>query len=146
MVPPWSARAGVSPPSFTRPSASTTEAPRASSTALTVDVVAHEWWWEVGYPGTGAVTANEIHIPVRTRVNLRLTTGDVIHSFWVPELNRKVDANPGSQNRILLYADRPGRYRGQCAEFCGLDHALMNFTVRVVPPDEYARWRRGGAS
>src|SRR5262245_16105217 len=69
-------------------------------TALTVRVIGHQWWWEVRYPGSGVVTANEIHIPVRTKVTAIVTTADVIHSFWVPELNRKVDMIPGSPNKI----------------------------------------------
>src|SRR3954453_16517950 len=97
-----------------------TDAPKAGSTSLTIQVVGHQWWWEVRYPGTTAVTANEIHIPARTRVNVVGTTADVIHSFWVPELNRKIDLVPGRQNHVLLYASKPGTYRGQCAEFCGV--------------------------
>ena len=86
-----------------------TSPPAPSSTAMTIDVIGHQWWWEVRYPGTGAVTANEIHIPVDTRVNVVATTADVIHSFWVPALNRKIDMIPGRRNRILLYASTPGR-------------------------------------
>src|SRR3954453_15056142 len=71
-------------------------------TPVTVRVIGHQWWWEVRYPGSRVVTANEIHIPVDTDVTAIVTTADVIHSFWVPELNRKVDMNPGSQNRLLL--------------------------------------------
>ncbi len=119
---------------------STTQAPAAGSTSLTVDVVAHQWWWEVRYPGTGAVTANEIHIPTGTRVNLVATTADVIHSFWVPELNRKVDTIPGQRNRILLSTDRAGVYRGQCTEYCGLQHAHMALDVVAQTPAAFARW------
>ncbi len=117
-----------------------TEAPKRSSTALTVEVVGHQWFWEVRYPGTDAVTANEIHIPARTRVNLVARTADVIHSFWVPELNRKIDMIPGQSNRILLYADQPGVYRGQCAEFCGLQHAHMAMKVFADPPARFRAW------
>ncbi len=119
-----------------------TDAPKASSTKLTVEVTGHQWFWEVRYPGTRAVTANEIHIPVRTRVNLVAKTEDVIHSIWIPRLNRKVDTIPGHPNRILLYADKPGRYRGQCAEFCGLQHAHMSMYVFVDPPDRFRAWLR----
>ena len=118
----------------------TTEAPAASSTRLSVQVVGHQWFWEVRYPGTDAVTANEIHIPVRTRVDMLGTTADVIHSFWVPELNRKADLIPGRVNRILLDADRPGQYRGQCAEFCGLQHTNMAMYVFAEPPDVFRKW------
>jgi cytochrome c oxidase subunit II len=123
-----------------------TDAPRAATTTLTVEVTGRQWFWEVRYPGTAAVTANEIHIPVRTRVNLVATTGDVIHSFWVPELNRKIDMIPGRRNRILLYADKPGRYRGQCAEFCGLEHAKMAMYVYAQQPADFQRWLRGEAA
>ncbi len=119
-----------------------TEAPAADSTALTVHVIGHQWWWEVRYPGTTAVTANEIHIPVRTRVNLVATTADVIHSFWVPELNRKIDTIPGQRNRILLYADRAGVYRGECAEYCGLQHAHMAMLVFAQPRAAFRAWLR----
>ena len=118
----------------------TTEAPAASSTRLTVKVIGKQWFWEVRYPGTAAVTANEIHIPVRTRVNLEGTTADVIHSFWVPELNRKTDMIPGQVNRILLDADRAGTYRGQCAEYCGLQHAHMSMFVFADPVPVFRRW------
>jgi cytochrome c oxidase subunit 2 len=103
-------------------------------------VIGHQWWWEVRYPGTQAVTANEIHIPVGTRVNLVATTDDVIHSFWVPQLNRKIDMIPGRRNRILLYADKPGRFRGQCAEFCGADHARMGLYVFADQPARFRAW------
>jgi cytochrome c oxidase subunit 2 len=118
----------------------TTEAPAASSTRLSVKVIGHQWFWEVRYPGTDAVTANEIHIPVRTRVDVLGTTADVIHSFWVPELNRKADLIPGRVNRLLLDADRAGEYRGQCAEFCGLQHANMAMYVFAEPPAVFRRW------
>jgi cytochrome c oxidase subunit II len=117
-----------------------TEAPKAATTTMTVNVIGHQWWWEVRYGNTTAITANEIHIPVKTRVNLVGTTADVIHSFWAPQLNRKIDLVPGRTNRILLYADRPGRYRGECAEFCGLQHAHMSTYVLADPPDRFKAW------
>jgi cytochrome c oxidase subunit II len=117
-----------------------TEAPRADTTSLTIEVTGHQWFWEVRYPGTTAVTANEIHIPARTRVNLVAKGADVIHSFWVPQLNRKIDTVPGHPNRLLLYADRPGTYRGQCAEFCGLQHAHMGTYVIAEPADRFRSW------
>jgi cytochrome c oxidase subunit 2 len=118
----------------------TTQAPAATSTRLTVLVIGHQWWWEVRYPGTSAVTANEIHIPVRTPVRLEVRTDDVIHSFWVPQLNRKIDTLPGQTNAIELYADAVGRYRGQCAEFCGLQHARMSLFVDADPPSRFQSW------
>ncbi|MGI8413600.1 MAG: cytochrome c oxidase subunit II [Solirubrobacteraceae bacterium] len=123
-----------------------TEAPSPSSTPVTIDVIAHQWWWEVRYPGSTAVTANEIHIPVNTRVNLVTTTADVIHSFWVPQLARKIDTVPGHQNRILLEASRAGVYRGQCAEFCGFQHAHMSLLVMAQPAAAYRAWLANMAS
>ena len=117
-----------------------TAAPSVKSTQMTIDVVGRQWFWEVRYPGTKAVTANEIHIPTRTRVNVVGTTADVIHSFWVPELNRKMDFIPGHPNRLLLEADQPGAYRGQCAEYCGLQHAHMSMWVYADPPDRFRAW------
>ncbi len=117
-----------------------TEAPDPKSTAMTITVIGHQWFWEVRYPGTPAVTANEIHIPARTRVNVVARTADVIHSFWVPELNRKIDMIPGRSNRVLLYADQPGVYRGQCAEFCGLQHANMAMAVHAETQRRFDRW------
>jgi cytochrome c oxidase subunit 2 len=123
-----------------------TEAPAAATTPMTIEVIGRQWFWEVRYPGTGAITANEIHIPARTRVNVVATTGDVIHSFWVPQINRKIDMIPGRRNRILLASDKPGRYRGQCAEFCGLEHARMAMYVYVQEPADFQRWLRGVAA
>ena len=118
----------------------TTSAPAANSTERTILVIGHQWWWEVRYPGTTAVTANEIHIPARTPVRVQVRTADVIHSFWVPQLNRKIDTLPGSTNAIELYADAVGRYRGECAEFCGLQHAHMGIWVYADPPAKFAQW------
>jgi len=121
--------------------AQATDAPNPRTTPLTVAVVGHQWFWEVRYPGTsGAVTANELHIPAGTRVNVVATSDDVIHSFWVPQLNRKIDMIPGRTNRVLLESDHVGRYRGQCAEFCGLQHAHMRFSVTVEPPARFRAW------
>jgi cytochrome c oxidase subunit 2 len=117
-----------------------TGAPAQGSTAMTIRVIGHQWFWEVRYPGTTAVTANEIHIPARTRVNVVATTADVIHSFWVPQLNRKIDMIPGRTNRVLLYADKPGVYRGQCAEFCGLQHAHMAMKVFADSRSRFDAW------
>ncbi|TML79514.1 MAG: cytochrome c oxidase subunit II [Actinobacteria bacterium] len=117
-----------------------TDAPAAGSTAMSIHVIGHQWFWEVRYQGTPAVTANEIHIPVRTRVDVAVNTADVIHSFWVPELNRKIDMIPGQTGRILLYADRPGQYRGQCAEFCGVQHAHMAMKVIAEPAATFRGW------
>jgi cytochrome c oxidase subunit 2 len=105
-----------------------------------VDVIGKQWFWEFRYPGAGAVTANELHVPVHTRVNVVGTTADVIHSFWVPELNRKIDLIPGRRNRVTLDADRTGVFRGQCAEFCGLQHAHMAVLVFVQSRRDFESW------
>lgn len=118
----------------------TTDAPAARSTALTIEVTGHQWWWEVRYPASGAVTANEIHIPIRTRVNTITRTADVIHSFWVPRLARKIDMTPGHVTSVLLYASRPGAYRGQCAEFCGAQHTNMALEVIAESPTAFKSW------
>jgi cytochrome c oxidase subunit 2 len=117
-----------------------TAAPKAGTTRLTVDVIGHQWWWEARYPASSVVTANEIHIPVGVRVRVVATTDDVIHSFWVPELNRKIDMIPGRNNEVLLDAERAGVFRGQCAEFCGLQHAKMAFLVYADPPARFRAW------
>jgi cytochrome c oxidase subunit 2 len=117
----------------------------AATNEMSVRVIGHQFWWEVRYPGSGVVTADEIHIPVRTHVLVYVHSDDVIHSFWVPQLNRKIDLEPDQVNRVELYADKPGRYRGQCAEFCGLQHAHMGFYVFADPPARFAGWLRSQA-
>jgi cytochrome c oxidase subunit 2 len=117
-----------------------TSPPDPSSTTMTIDVIGHQWWWEVRYPSTGAVTANEIHMPVNTRVNVVATTGDVIHSLWVPAVNRKIDMIPGYRNRVLFDADRTGVFRGQCAQFCGFQHARMALKLFVQTPSAFHAW------
>jgi cytochrome c oxidase subunit 2 len=115
-------------------------APSPGSTKLAIDVIGHQWWWEVRYPGTAAVTANEIHIPVRTRVDVNATTADVIHSFWVAPLARKIDMIPGRENHVLLYASSRGVYSGQCSEFCGVAHAYMGLKVVAEEPAAFDAW------
>jgi cytochrome c oxidase subunit II len=117
-----------------------TEAPAAAKTDLTVRAVGHQWFWEFDYRGKRVVTADEMHIPVRTPVLVQASTVDVIHSFWVPELNRKIDTIPGQQNAIELYADKPGRYRGECNQYCGLQHAHMAMYLFADPPAKFRRW------
>jgi cytochrome c oxidase subunit II len=111
-----------------------------AATDLTVEVTGHDWWWEVRYPGQGIVSANELHVPVGRPVRLVLTSRDVIHSFWVPQLTVKTDLIPGHTNTTWVQATRPGTYRGQCAEYCGLQHANMAILVVADPPDVFDRW------
>ena len=110
-------------------------------------IIGHQWWWEVHYLQGGepqvVVTANEIHIPSGRPVDIELRTVDVIHSFWVPELHGKVDLVPGKINRIRVQADRPQTFRGECAEFCGPQHAKMILLVQADAPDEFQRWLAG---
>ena len=117
-----------------------TAPPNPRTTRMTINVVGHQWWWEVRYDGGRAITANEIHIPINTRIDVVATSADVIHSFWVPALNRKIDMVPGMRNRVLLYASRPGEYRGQCSQFCGLQHANMSLEVFAQRPDAFQTW------
>jgi cytochrome c oxidase subunit II len=121
----------------------TTAAPSPGSTQLTVHVVGHQWFWTIGYGDRRDTTANELHIPVRTRVDVIGTSADVIHSLWVPELNRKADLIPGRTSSLLLYADRAGTYPGQCAEFCGQQHAHMQLVVVAQPRAQFEQWLRG---
>jgi cytochrome c oxidase subunit 2 len=112
--------------------------------ALNIRVTGRQWWWQVEYehddPRRSATTANEIHVPVGRTVHLELTSSDVIHSFWVPSIHGKKDLIPGRLNRTWIRIDEPGEYRGQCAEFCGLEHARMAITVYADPPEVVAAW------
>ncbi len=110
------------------------------STALQVNVVGHQWWWEFDYPSLHIVTADEMHIPAGTQISLSLTSADVIHSFWVPRLAGKLDAVPGRTNSMWLEASKPGDYSGQCAELCGASHALMRFSVIADSPSAWTAW------
>lgn len=110
---------------------------------LTIEVIGHQWWWEVRYAQQKFTTANEIHIPTGQRVLLRLTSADVIHDFWVPKLQGKIDAIPGETNTLTLQTDTAGTYRGQCLVYCGLQHANMNFVVIADPPAQFDTWLAG---
>ena len=110
-----------------------------------ITIVGHQWWWEITYQiGDGVsqhvVDANELHIPAGRPVDIELRTYDVIHSFWVPRLHGKVDLVPGFANRIRIQADEPGLYRGECAEYCGPQHAHMILLVDVQPQAEFDAW------
>jgi cytochrome c oxidase subunit 2 len=112
---------------------------------MTVEVIGHQWWWEFRYPGTGVTTANELHLPVSTPalkrpVFLSLESADVIHSFWVPQLSGKQDVIPAKRNGLWFDPLVPGTYVGQCAEFCGTQHAGMLVRVVVHPPGEFEEW------
>lgn len=122
------------------------EGPHAMHETVPADirVTGHRWWWQIDYVkgplDQQVVTANEIHIPVGRPVDIDLTSNDVIHSFFVPRLHGKVDLIPGQINRIRIQADQPGVYRGQCAEYCGAQHAHMSLLVVADPPADYEAW------
>jgi cytochrome c oxidase subunit 2 len=117
---------------------------RGAHDTLTVKVIGRQWWWEFQYPGAApddqVTTANELHIPVGRPILLELVSRDVIHSFWVPSLHGKRDLIPGHDSTTYIQADRPGVYRGQCAEFCGAQHAKMGFAVIAQSPADFERW------
>lgn len=112
---------------------------------LEIQVTGHQWWWEITYPDPESDkiirTANEIHIPVGKPILFRLATRDVIHSFWVPNLHGKRDLIPGRVNKLWMQADRPGVFRSQCAEFCGLQHAHMSLVVVAESAAGFERWK-----
>jgi cytochrome c oxidase subunit 2 len=112
--------------------------------AVHLEMTGHQWWWEARYdddtPGGSFAVANELHVPVGRPVIVSLKADDVIHTFWVPNLHGKKDMIPGRTSTIEFRADQPGTYRGQCAEFCGLEHALMAFDVVAESPARYDAW------
>lgn len=107
---------------------------------LVIEVVGHQWWWEIRYPAQGIVTANELYLPIGQPVRIELTSEDVIHSFWVPELHGKLDMIPGRTNSFWLEAEEAGDYWGLCAEFCGVQHANMLYLVMARPQVEFDTW------
>ncbi len=117
----------------------------AGNDALTVRITAKQWWWQIDYldpdPSKQFTTANELHLPRDRTARIELRAGDVIHSFWVPSLSGKEDLIPGHANAILLTPRVAGRFRGQCAEFCGLQHAHMALDVQVESAADFAAWQ-----
>jgi cytochrome c oxidase subunit II len=109
-----------------------------------IRIIGHQWWWEIEYLNDDVskefTTANELHLPVGIPVNIELETRDVMHSFWIPALHGKVDLIPGMKNYIRIEASDPGEYTGQCAEFCGTEHALMRLLAVAQPPEDYEAW------
>ena len=111
-----------------------------SPNALHVRVIGHQWWWEFQYPDLNIVTAGELHVPVNTVVNFDLESVDVIHSFWIPQLAGKTDVIPGHVNHTWFQANTVGQFHGQCAEFCGMEHALMRMEAIVQTSDQFQIW------
>jgi cytochrome c oxidase subunit 2 len=114
--------------------------PPAVDNALPIDVIGHQWWWEFRYPTLGIVTADEMHVPVGRTVELHLTSTDVIHSFWVPRIGGKRDVVPGHHNFLWFTVDSAGEYPGQCAEFCGEEHALMRVLAIAQDSATFQTW------
>jgi len=110
----------------------------ATDAQLRIRATGHQWWWEFDY--SGIVTANEMHIPIDTAIDIELASVDVNHSFWVPELGGKTDMIPGQINHLRLLTRRPGVYLGQCAEFCGVEHAWMRIRVVAEAKEDFDRW------
>ncbi len=108
---------------------------------LVIEVTGHQWWWEFRYPEYNLVTAGDMHVPTGRTVDLRMTTGDVVHSFWTPQLAGKRDVFPKRDNRLWFKTETPGTYPGQCAEFCGTQHARMAFQVIAQEPGNFDVWR-----
>jgi cytochrome c oxidase subunit 2 len=151
---PWIVVGGVIVPSiilvgvlFLAMSTLAADATPPTKPAFTIQVTGHRWWWEVRYPGDSpgdlVITANEIHIPAGRPVRLELTTADVIHSFWIPQLAGKTDLIPGQRNVTWIEADSAGTYWGHCGEYCGLQHANMLLFVTAEPADRFSRWLEG---
>ena len=114
--------------------------PDAETPPLRIEITGHQWWWQVHYPDAGVTTANMLHLPVDTPVDMQVRSADVIHSFWVPRLGGKVDAIPGRTNVLRLRATKTGAMRAQCAEFCGLGHAHMSMAVQVLTAPDFEQW------
>jgi cytochrome c oxidase subunit 2 len=113
--------------------------------ALEVTIVGHQWWWEIRYPKLGIITANEVHVPVSeaerpTPTYITLQSADVIHSFWIPQLAGKMDVIPNKTNHVWIDPQRTGTYVGQCAEYCGTQHAGMLLIATIHAKDDFARW------
>jgi len=126
--------------SMTARTMSISDPPPAPSPDLIL--IGHQWWWEIRYPKTSVVTANEIHIPVGRQLLVRLDSADVLHEFWVPELGRKMTAVPGHPNQIWIEADHAGTYLGVCSEFCGTEHAWMRFLVVAEAQAQFDAWEK----
>ena len=119
-------------------------APMNTATAVTIEVTGHQWWWEIAYDDPVAARrvtlANEIHVPISRPIAIKVTSRDVIHSFWAPNIQQKRDLIPGYTTAIWMQADRPGVFHGQCAEFCGKQHAHMAFDVVAESEADFGRW------
>jgi cytochrome c oxidase subunit 2 len=132
-------------PVVARPSGASDSASQSErSGEIHIEVTGEQWWWQVRYrspnPTEDFETANEIHIPVGRPIRVNLVSRDVIHSFWIPQLHPKMDLIPGGVNSVVLQAEAPGEYRGECAEFCGRQHANMAFVVLAETEEQFEEW------
>jgi cytochrome c oxidase subunit 2 len=109
---------------------------------LRIDVIGHRWWWEVRYPDTGFVSANEIRVPVDQPIHITVRSVDVIHSLWIPQVAGKADAIPGQPNHLVFDVNHPGVYGGECAEFCGVEHTNMDISLVALTPTRFAAWQQ----
>nr|WP_278043920.1 cytochrome c oxidase subunit II [Legionella nagasakiensis] len=114
--------------------------PSNDQQVMHIDVIGHQWFWEIRYPDAGVTLFNELHLPQAKPIDIHATSHDVIHSFWVPRLNGKIDMIPGHINILRIQAGKTGHFRGQCAEFCGESHARMLLDVEVHSPDDFEAW------
>jgi cytochrome c oxidase subunit II len=110
------------------------------SGAQLVRVVGHQWWWEFQYPDLGVVTANELHVPVGTPLQVNLDSVDVIHSFWVPRFGMMRDAVPGKTNQMSIFVQRAGTFDGSCTQYCGRQHAWMRIRIVAEPREQFDAW------
>lgn len=107
---------------------------------INIKVTSHQFWWEVEYPDHNIITANEIYVPINTNVRFELIAKDVIHSFWIPNIHGKIDMLPEHKTYLSINMDKVGSYRGQCAEFCGYQHALMAFPLKALTESDFNQW------
>lgn len=114
--------------------------PHPQKNVMRIDVIGHQWFWEIHYPDNQITLKNELHLPLKQPIDFYVTSDDVIHSFWIPRLNGKIDAIPGHVNILRLQATKPGNLRGQCAEFCGVRHAKMVLKITVHNDDSFKLW------
>jgi cytochrome c oxidase subunit 2 len=116
--------------------------PHGNAAVFNINVIGHQWWWEFQYPVQKIDTANEIHIPTGVYIHYHVESGDVIHAFWLPQLQRQIDANPGQDNAVFTKIETPGVYDGTCYEYCGAAHAWMKFRAIVQSPAQFAAWAK----
>ncbi|GAC1323812.1 MAG: cytochrome c oxidase subunit II [Chloroflexota bacterium] len=114
--------------------------PATGGTPLDINAIGHQWWWEFQYPTLGVETANEVHVPLGVQLHFHVESADVIHSFWTPQLQRQIDANPGQDNAVFVKMTRPGIFAGMCYEYCGADHAWMKYRLVAQPKAQFDAW------